>query len=160
VKRNGQARAGLGAASMVLILLVLCLALLGVLSLVTARADLRMSERDVELAQHYAEAAACVQQALAELDSQMAEAWHASTDDAQYAQRCMQITRAADAGVEWTDDATACLRFDAGEEREIFVQIRRMTWDKSAEKRYIIEKHMLRDNLNLEQTESLTLMGL
>ena len=160
MKRNGQTRIGLGAASMVLILLVLCLALLGVLSLVTARADLRMSSRDMDLALQYARASVSVQKALADLDEKMAEAWQCSQSDAQYAAACMRIETAGDAVVLWLDDETAEIAVDAGAGRELCVLLMRNTMDEAAENRYIIKKHTLQNVGDYEQTESLMLMGM
>ena len=160
MKRNGQTRIGLGAASMVLILLVLCLALLGVLSLVTARADLRMSSRDMDLALQYAQAEASMQRLLADLDEKMANAWQHSQSDAQYAAECMRIETVGDAEVLWLDDETAEIAVDAGAGRELCVQLMRNTMDEAAENRYIIKKHTLQNAEGFEQTESLILMGM
>ena len=106
MKQNRQIRVGLGAASLIMILLVLCLVLMGVLSLMSARADLDLSRRHAKLAEGYAEASADAQRALAELDALLAEAHAKSADEAQYAALCMDVGSAGSTSVEWEDDTT------------------------------------------------------
>lgn len=160
MKQKGQGRYGLGAASLILILLVLCLALLGVLSLMSARADLGLGLRHAQLASDYAQAAAQVQTALADMDVQLTDAWMASQDEADYAKACCAIEEAAQVKVDWLSDTCAQMRFDAGDAREILVEIERCAWDEASKTRYTLKKHTLVDVMEWEQTDSLMLIGM
>ena len=160
MKQKGQGRYGLGAASLILILLVLCLALLGILSLMSARADLGLGLRHAQLAGDYAQAAAQVQTALADLDAQLADAWWTTQDEAAYAKACGAIETAAQTEVVWLSDTCAQMRFDAGDEREILVEIERSAWHEAAKMRYTMKKHTLVDVKEWEQTDSLVLIGM
>ena len=130
MKQEGQTRAGLGVPSLVLILLVLCLALLGVLSLMSARTDLQMSRRHTQLAELYAQAAAGAHEALA-----------------------------AGVPIEWVDETHVRFTLDAGAQRALNVEIERSDWAKAGESRFEIVRHALEDTSEWEQTESLILMG-
>lgn len=160
MKQNRQIRVGLGAASLIMILLVLCLVLMGVLSLMSARADLDLSRRHAKLAEGYAEASADAQRALAELDALLAEAHAKSADEAQYAVLCMDVGSAGSTSVEWEDDTTAVLYLDAGEERQLEARVERIPWDTATEKRYKVTSYRLIDAKEWEQTESLILMDM
>lgn len=155
---RGQVRAGLGVPSMVLVLVVLCLAMLGVLSMISARSDDALAARHIRLTQGYYEAAANAQAALAELDAQMTSAWQASEDDAQYAEACAELTSVSGIPVEWSGE-TAVLCFDAGYDRELVVVIERVAWDHAAKTRFSITRHVLKDTLEWQQTDGLLLMG-
>jgi len=160
MKRREQTRAGLGAASMVLILLVLCLALLGVLSLMTAQTDLSMSKRDIELNAAYAGAAAGAQRSLMELDRQLSEVYKQSADDMQYEEGCMEVNRACGAEVIWMDGRSAEMTFDAGADRELLVEIERCRWEEAGKKRFKVAGYTLMDASDWTQTDSLILMGM
>lgn len=160
MKRNERMRTGFGAASLIMILLVLCLALMGVLSLMSARADLSLSRRHARLAQSYAQAAAEAQLTLAALDEAMCEAYRQSESATDYAKSCMNIDRTGGIAVEWMDDQNAVLRFDAGEEREIEVQIVRTAWEEVRKMRFSVTAHRLVDTKEWAQTEGLILMDM
>lgn len=159
MKQEGQTRAGLGVPSLVLILLVLCLALLGVLSLMSARTDLQMSRRHTQLAELYAQAAAGAQEALADLDAQMAHAWQSCAEETAYAATCQEIVLAAGVPIEWVDETHVRFTLDAGAQRALNVEIERSDWAKAGESRFEIVRHALEDTSEWEQTESLILMG-
>ena len=65
--------AGVGAASILLILVVLCLTTFGVLALLSARADLILTERAFETANAYYQADQLAQQTLSDIDAALAE---------------------------------------------------------------------------------------
>lgn len=159
MKRNDQARVGLGIPSLVLILLVLCLALLGVLALISARADRQMAMRQAELAMTYAQASAKMESAFAELDRQMAECWKNSASEAEYALACETIDEAAGINVTWQDEAKAWMAVEAGSS-VLQAAIRRMDWENAKEKRFEILQYALENAENWEQTESLNLMDI
>lgn len=158
MSEHGQVRAGLGVPSMVLVLVVLCLSMLGVLSLISARNDAALAQRHAELTAAYDEAAAVAQRALCDLDAQLCDAWRTSGDEAQYESACAQVTLAGGSQVEWSEQ-TAVLRFDAGADRELVVHIRRCTWEEAAQQRFTVVQHRLKDALEWEQTDGLFLMG-
>ena len=160
MSQGEHSRTGLGAASLIMILLVLCLALMGVLSLMSARADRRLSERYAELSEGYAQAAVRAQYALADLDAQLARALAAAADAEQYEAACLLIEAADGAEVEWLDDMRARMQFDAGEERVIEVIVRCSPWTDARNRRMQIESHTLVDMEEWEQTESLILMDM
>lgn len=158
--QRGQTRSGLGAASLILILLVMCLVLLGILSLMSARSDWNLSVRHAQLAQQYAEAAAAGQEALRALDEQMADAFKRCAQEAEYAEACLVIGEAGKASVAWIDAFCAEIRIDAGEDRALMIGIERCTWDKAGEKRFIVTQNVLTDMREWRQTDSLELMAM
>ena len=158
MSERGQIRAGLGVPSMVLVLVVLCLSMLGVLSLISARNDATLAERHAALTIAYDEAAAAAQIALRELDRQLAEAWQQSGDETKYAQACQLVTAAGGTQVEW-EEQTAVLRFDAGYDRELVVGIQRCAWEDAGKMRFILLQHTLKDVLEWGQTDGLLLLG-
>ena len=64
----------MGASSVLMIFIVLCLTAFGVLSLVSARADLRLTDRTVDAVQAYHSADAHTDQLLSVIDQKLAEA--------------------------------------------------------------------------------------
>lgn len=160
MKHREQSSVGLGAASLIMILLVLCLALMGVLSLMSARADLTLSRRYAQLAEGYANASAEAQAAIARLDEQLAEAHIATQDETQYAKACTAITEAGGAQVVWESDSLAVMQFDAHGERSLEVFLERKTWPEARKARYSIIEYRLMDAKEWEQTESLILMDM
>lgn len=160
MKQNRGTRVGLGAASLIMILLVLCLVLMGVLSLMSARADLSLSRRHAELAEGYAKASASAQQALSQLDALLVEARDAAQSDAQYAGHRTEIEAIGETSIEWLDEKNARMQFDAGEERLIEVCIACKSWDEARDARYEITSYRLVDMKEWDQTESLILMDM
>lgn len=67
--RELQPRAGLGASSILLILVVLCLTAFSVLALVSARVDARQTEETIETAARYYAADAAAQKILNSIDA-------------------------------------------------------------------------------------------
>ena len=65
----GKSRAGLGASSILLIIVVLCLTAFGALTLMTARVDWKLTERTSQAQIAYYEADASAQAAIAQLDA-------------------------------------------------------------------------------------------
>lgn len=160
MKHREQSRVGLGAASLIMILLVLCLALMGVLSLMSARADVTLSRRYAQLAEGYANASAEAQAAIARLDEQLAKAHIAAQGEAQYAKACTEINEAGGAQVVWESDSLAVMQFDAQEERNLEVSLERKLWSEAQESRYSIIEYRLIDAKEWEQTDGLVLMDM
>lgn len=159
MKRKGQSAVGLGAASLIMILLVLCLSLMGVLSLMSARAELNLSRRHAQLAAQYAEASASAQEALAQLDMQLLQSCETSADEAAYMQACMEIDSVGEAKVEW-EETKAVLFVDAGQARTLQVELELKNWENAAEKRFSVTGYQLIDGNEWVQTEGLILMDL
>lgn len=157
--RKEESAAGLGAASLIMILLVLCLSLMGILSLMSARAELKLSRRHAQLAAQYAHASASAQEALAQLDTQLMQIYQASAQEDAYVQACMEIAAVGEAHVAW-NDTRAMLAVDAGEARTLQVEIELETWENAANQRYLVTGYRLVDESEWKQTDGLVLMGL
>ncbi|MEA4896976.1 hypothetical protein ACH6CV_17555 [Bacillota bacterium Meth-B3] len=83
--RNAQRyRIGPGAASLIMIVVVLCLTVLSLLALIGARADYRLAERSREMVASYYDADARTQRALAALDSALIAARAEHADEQGY----------------------------------------------------------------------------
>lgn len=106
---------GPGAASLILLIVVLCMTVLGILSLISARADRRMAQRAVEMTRGYYAADEQVERALSQLDACLRDAAQGAPDHETY------LTRAADTLPDgWTmDDGTAYYSADAGANRTL-----------------------------------------
>lgn len=76
---------GPGAASLLLIMVVLCMGVLGALTLVSARNDARLSDRTLMVAEISAQLNARSEQTLAELDAILKEASAAENEEAYFA---------------------------------------------------------------------------
>ena len=75
---------GPGAASLLLIAVVLCMGVLGALSLVSAQGDARLSERSLKMAQSAAGLNVHAEERLAEMDVMLAEVSATVDDDGAY----------------------------------------------------------------------------
>ena len=159
MKRKGQSAVGLGAASLIMILLVLCLSLMGILSLMSARAELNLSRRHAQLAAQYAEASAKAQEALAKLDEQLMQIHETSADEAAYMQGCMEIDSVGEAQVEW-EETKAVLFVDAGQARTLQVELELKNWENAPEQRFSVTGYQLVDSNEWVQTDGLILMDL
>ena len=91
---------GPGAASLLLIAVVLCMGVLGALSLVSARGDARLSERSAVVAQEAAELSAHSERVLAELDATLKELSETTGSNLEYLE---QIAEHLPEGVELND---------------------------------------------------------
>ena len=99
---------GPGAASLLLIAVVLCMGVLGALSLISARGDARLSERSADMARATAQLDAAAEQKLAELDGILAELSGAQGDEEYLAEFAAQMPEgmALDANrVSWVEQA-------------------------------------------------------
>lgn len=107
--RRPPSNAGVGASSIMLIIVVLCLTLFGVLSFVTARNDMALTERTAESVERYYEADAAAQRALMAVDEWIRAGMTGEP-----------------AGVELTDEGDGRLSFSvpAGETHALLVGLR------------------------------------
>lgn len=81
MKRKSSFFPGVGASSILMIFVVLCLTMFGVLSFVTANADYKISTKNANTVENYYKASSSAQQKLAEIDSVLLQA---KSDAARY----------------------------------------------------------------------------
>lgn len=150
--RAREYRIGPGASSLLLILLVLTLTTLGMLSLMSARADWKLSARARDMTQAYYAADAAVQERLMALDELLADARAGAKAEAEY--------RAAVAASlpDWASLSGDEIAFsqDAGGSRVIEVRLQIVGLAGGA--RYEILSYALVDEMDWE-AEPLELMG-
>ncbi|MDR0929279.1 MAG: hypothetical protein LBM74_06135 [Oscillospiraceae bacterium] len=82
--KRGGFHIGPGAASLMLIIVVLSMSVLGVLALMSARGDARLSERSVQVAQQNYALEVASERSLAALDALLARTAQGQTDEAVY----------------------------------------------------------------------------
>lgn len=140
-RQKTEYRMGTGATSLLMIFIVLCLTTLSILALTTARNDLKMSERAVELAQAYYQAADQAQNVLSELDAQLS-LQRADAPEDEYFAALEGITLE---GVD-LDYNPAERRFsfsvDAGNDRYLWAEVECLAPGDGA--RYRVVKHEMR----------------
>ena len=144
-------RIGPGAASLLLIVLVLCLTVLGILALSSARSDYRLAQRNESMIQGYYKADAQTQRALADLDAVIVEARALATDSQAYMQA---IDDNLPAGFELEDDKVV-YRADAGADRSLEMSVH--IGDLDEQQRYNVLSVNLTD---VSSWEELTIEGL
>ena len=93
-------RIGPGAASLMLLVVVLSMSVLGMLALMSARSDENLSLRSEEVARQVAELNVSAEQSLARLDAVLAQAAQAAQSDGEYLAR---IEAALDENMTLTD---------------------------------------------------------
>ena len=93
-------RIGPGAASLMLLVVVLSMSVLGMLALMSARSDENLSLRSEEVARQVAELNVSAEQSLARLDAALAQAAQAAQSDGEYLAR---IEAALDENMTLTD---------------------------------------------------------
>ncbi len=80
-------RIGPGAASLMLIVVTLSMSVLGMLSLMSARTDVRLGERSIAVAQVVYELGETAQETMSELDALLARCSEEASDEADYLAR-------------------------------------------------------------------------
>lgn len=97
MNRQGQDfQIGPGAASLLLIAVVLCMGVLGALSLVSARGDAQLTERGESMAESAARLNVLSEESYARLDAILAELGGAQDDDAYLAEISMRLPEGAE----------------------------------------------------------------
>lgn len=87
MSRNKQEyRVGIGASSMLMIFIVLCLTTLAILALSSARTDSAMTDRNIKIVGDYYAAVNEAQSAIAQIDGSISAIREAALDEAQYMQ--------------------------------------------------------------------------
>lgn len=130
---------GPGAASLVMIVVILCLTVLGILTWSSARADLRLSQRDVEMVQGYYQADARAQQTLAQVDQVLRDAGTQAQNWQDYE---ALLDEGLPEGVSRRQDLVV-YTIDAGAQRAIRVALRLMPLGQG--RRYQIESWAMED---------------
>ena len=100
MKKKSMISLGPGAASLILIFVVLALSILGMLSLMNSRNDIRLSERSVQVAQAVYALQTAAEEKRAALDSVLCQAAQESGSQEAYESA---IEAALPEGVEWAD---------------------------------------------------------
>lgn len=122
---------GPGAASLLLIAVVLCMGVLGALSLVSARGDARLSERAMRLAESTAQLNSSSERKLAELDAVLASLSGAASDEEyirQVADQLPQGTMLSKRTVTWLESAEDGKRISCGAEIAPLGELPRVRW--------------------------------
>jgi len=128
---------GVGASSLLMTLVILSLTTLGVLSLIAANADLKLTERDAAMTTSYYQAEAVLQRALAGIDEKLADAG-AGTDP----RASLPDGKLDDAEYRWQTDGTLLVSVDAGAERMLEATL---AFDQDTDGRFTIIRHVLVD---------------
>ncbi len=100
MKKKSMISLGPGAASLILIFVVLALSILGMLSLMNSRNDIRLSERSVQVAQAVYALQTAAEEKRAALDSVLCQAAQEAGSQEAYESA---IEAALPEGVEWAD---------------------------------------------------------
>jgi len=82
--RKREYRIGPGAVSLMLLVVVVSMSVLGLLALISARGDYKLTDRAEEFAASEYNASAAAEYSLAQLDAVLAESAQTAQDDAQY----------------------------------------------------------------------------
>ena len=146
-------RMGMGASSVLMILVVLAMTALGLLSLGSARQTEAQTKRNLQTTLHYYEAAADVQKALAELDEALYElqADGESLDTATLATRMPHTTFRTEADGSMTFE----LLMPAGDEHQLVVRGDILAANGA---RYAVNEHALVSTY-VAPEQTLTLIG-
>ncbi|MDO4546791.1 MAG: hypothetical protein Q4D04_01695 [Clostridia bacterium] len=153
---NGRGfRIGPGAASLMLIVLVLCMSIVGILAFVSAVGDVKLSERSAEMTREYYAADGICSQRLAALDAALLKAEYNAVDDEAYIR---EITSSL--GDEYhVDGREVTLMIDAKYDRHILCRAFIYTLGEGpGGARYGILEHSLTDDMEWEE-EYLDLFG-
>lgn len=152
--RNAQRyHIGPGAASLIMIVVVLCLTVLSLLALIGARTDYRLAERSREMVTSYYEADARTQRALAALDGALTKARAEHVDEQGYFEAVRHNLPEG-----WTPVGDA-LRFaaDAGADRALVMAVELLPPDEA--ERYRVISVMLEGDMTWEDQPIEGLLG-
>lgn len=138
-------RVGPGAASLLLIVVVLCLAVLGILTWTSARADLRLSQRDWEMVCSYYYADAGAQEMLSRVDEALARARLGAENWEDYLAR---VDEALPEGVS-REGSQIVYSQEAGADRSLNVRLE--LTDLAEARRYLIGSWTLIDGMDWEE---------
>ena len=152
MRRDSEYRIGVGASSILMILVVLALAGLSLLSLHAARDNAVLTRRNLSMTVAYYEAAAQVQRTLAVMDAARGTLTLTDAND-RAAYRKALINCELPVALE--DDLTFAMAADAGAQREIAVQGK---IPATVGNPITLTEHVLRNTAETLQDEPLSLM--
>lgn len=140
-KHKQEYRVGTGATSMLMIFIVLCLTTLSILSYSSARADLAITKRNVEMNEKSNEAVCAAQRIIAEIDGQLVAARAQTDDDDEYAD-LVSLISVDDVEINADESMELSFLVNAGYDRwlDVTMQITPL-WDTST--RYYLVRHVL-----------------
>lgn len=151
-------RMGVGATSMLMIFVMLALTTLSVLSLSSAKSDLSMTRRNVELLTAYYDAAADAQDVIAQVDEKL-QALH---DDASTAEKYEQDVREMQIPGEFlhyiSTDTSVQFSLDAGGGRALEVELEVLPFS-TEDSRYEVRRHQLVNDTEWIPESDLVLFG-
>ena len=150
-KARQEYRFGIGAASMLLIFIILCVTTLSVLSLSGARADMALAKRNRDMQLAYAHAAVKVQEVLAEVDAFLLSARSIAASQEEYE----GLIQALHIALPYFEVSGSDIFFDvdAGFERSIEVFLSVLPYEETESGRYRIARHALRNDALWETEE-------
>lgn len=150
---NQEYRIGIGAASMLLIFIMLCITTLAVLSLSSARADLTLTKRNVTMQRAYHTASAKAQETISAIDNALMEAAGQASTQAEYEALVEALTLPEVA----LSAAKGSISFevDAGFERSLEVVLS-LAEHGGEGPRYTIARHTLRNDAPWETEDDTT----
>ncbi len=122
---------GPGAASLLLIAVVLCMGVLGALSLISARGDARLSERSADMAQVSAQLDAASEKKLAQLDGVLALLSDASSEEEYLSRLVSQMPAGMELHqrrVSWLEQADNGRRLSCAVELSPLGEFPRLRW--------------------------------
>lgn len=141
-KIKQEYRIGTGATSTLMIFIVLCLTTLSILSFVSAKADLAMSQRSAGMVIEYYAAAATAQEHIAALDGALKAAREAAADEAGYVESIKEIAvagaraQSVDQAIRWS------LTLETGYGGHLVVEIEATPFQETGD-RYRVVRHAL-----------------
>lgn len=138
---KGEYRIGPGAASLMLILVVLCMTVLGALALVSARGDMRLTRRSAQMTAWYSEAEVQTETLLAQIDGILFQCAQTAGDDDAYLEAVWDaLPEACD-----MDENIISFAVDAQADRSLECELTVLPLG-SEEGRYRLTKRALMDN--------------
>ena len=145
-QRKHSYAVGPGAASLLMIVVILCLTVLGILGLISARADHRLSMRNQQMSLSYHEASAQLEQALAQLDGVLQSAREGSAADDAY----LALVRAHLPEGFTLDGRMAQCQADAGASRVLTMSIE-ITAYEDLVRRYRVDSVVLGGEIEAQE---------
>lgn len=137
-------RIGTGFSTLLMIFLVLCITTLGILSLVSARVDMKQTTRNLEMSQGYYEASGKAQELLFQIDQTLYTLAHSATSQDDYLAQ-IKRTLTLDASDFFIEDDSIFFSIDATKERYLDVTLTLTPYDGKGS-RYTIAAYQLTDH--------------
>lgn len=150
--KRQEYRVGTGATTLLMIFVVLCLTTLGILSLVSARVDMKHTKRNEEMTQAYYEAAAQGQKLIFQVDEALMEFQRRAETNEAYL-RLVQENLMLDAEDWAVKDGLISFAISAGADRYLEITLALLPVE-SRQGRYLLTRHELADRSDWEAEEN------